>query len=260
MSAFLESIIPIFTISLLIFVGSLARQRHIDQLAQLNYELDARNRELNTYASLLTHDIGNDLQICVLNTEITSELLVSNPTRAREHILAALTVGQRMSTLLKVFSEPQIIIQSNIVSLIEMIAEQAQNTHENLEILVTADEQCRSYGIVSRLLPMVFVNLFRNSATHAGKTPTVKVSISMNGTEALIAVNDDGPGVDPSIRDNLFEKGVTGTRSEGTGMGLYLIKQILETHNGTISLLDEDECEGCGFHITLPCSSFTKMV
>jgi signal transduction histidine kinase len=259
MSAFLESILPLFTISLLIFVGSWARQRHMNQLEKFNHELDAKNRELNIYTSLLTHDIGNDLQICVLNTEITSDLLVTDPTSARNHILTALTVGQRMSALLKVFSDPQITMRSDIVSLIERIAEQTQITHGNLEVVVTADEQCRSYGIVSRLLPMVFANLFRNSATHAGKTPTVEVSITMNENIALIAVNDDGPGVDPSIRDSLFEKGVTGTKSAGTGMGLYLIKQILETHNGTISLLDEDECDGCGFRITLPCTSFAKL-
>jgi len=259
MSASLESILPLLASSLLIFVGSWARQRHINQLEKLNHELDAKNRELNIYASLLTHDIGNDLQLSILNTEITSHLLVSDPTTAREHILATLTAGQRMNALLRVFSEPQIIIRSDIVSLIERIAKQAQITHGNLEIIVTADEQCRSCGIASRLLPMVFANLFRNSATHAGKTPTVEVAITMNGSKVLIAVNDDGPGVDPSIRDNLFEKGVTGTKNVGAGMGLYLIKQILETHNGTISLLDEDECDGCGFRITLPSTSFTKM-
>ncbi len=257
-SAFLESVLPLFAISLLIFVGSRVRQRHINQLGKLNRELDAKNRELNIYTSLLTHDIGNDLQASLLNTEITSQLLVSDPTGAREHILAALTVGQRMSALLKVFSEPQIIVQSDIVSLIESIAEQAQITHGNLEIIVSTDDNCRSYGVISRLLPMVFANLFRNCAMHAGKTPTVKVSTTMNDNQISILVIDNGPGVDPSIRDNLFEKGVAGTKSAGTGMGLYLIKQIIEIHDGTIALLDEDECKGCGFRITLPCTSFTK--
>lgn len=260
MSAFLESIIPVFAISLLVFVGSLVRQRHMNQLEKLNHELDAKNRELNIYTSLLTHDIGNDLHTCLLSTEAISQSLVFDPTSARKHVMAALAVGQRMGALLEVFSEAKVVKQSDVVSMIERIAEQAQITHGNLEINIAADEQCRSYCIVSRLIPMIFVNLFRNSATHAGKTPTVEVTISMNGNEALIDVNDDGPGVDPSIRDNLFEKGVIGTRSEGTGMGLYLIKQILETHSGTISLLDEDKCEGCGFHITLPCSSFTKAI
>ncbi len=259
MSAFLESIIPLFAISFLVFVGSLARQSHTNQLEKLNNELDAKNRELNIYTSLLTHDIGSDLHTCLLSTEAISQSLVFDPASARKHIITALTTGQRMGTLLQVFSEAKVVPKSDVASLIERIAEQAQITHGNLEINIAADEQCRSYCIVSRLIPMVFVNLFRNCAMHAGKTPTVEVTISMNGSEAIITVNDDGPGVDPSIRDNLFEKGVTGTKSVGTGMGLYLIKQILETHHGTISLLDEDECEGCGFHITLPCTPFAQM-
>ena len=259
MSSFLETIIPLFGISLLIFVGSWARQRHIHQLDELNQELDAKNKELNVYASLLIHDIGNDLQVCLLNTEVTSQILDSNPQRAKDHILASLAVGQRMSALLKIFSESQHIIQSDIVSLIERIAEEAQIAHENLEIIITADEQCRSYGVVSRLLPMVFVNLFRNSATHAGNLPVAKVSITMNGNEVLIIVDDDGPGVSPSIRDNLFEKGVSGTKKIGAGIGLYLARQIIELYNGTLSLMDEGECEGCGFRISLPLTSLTKL-
>ena len=259
MSAFLESIIPIFSISLLIFVGSWARQRHIDQLDQLNHELDSKIRELNIYTSLLIHDIGNDLQLSLINTELASQLLVSDSKSAREHLSTALTVEQRTSALLKVFSEPQAIIESDIVSLIEIIAEEAQRTYRNLEITVTTDEQCRSYGVVSRLLPMVFTNLFRNSAMHAGKTPKIKIVVTMNENEILIIVIDNGPGIDPSIRDSLFEKGVFGTSSEGTGMGLYLVRQIIQMHDGTISLIEESDNEGCEFRITLPLTSFTRL-
>ncbi|MGY5874339.1 MAG: HAMP domain-containing sensor histidine kinase [Candidatus Thorarchaeota archaeon] len=132
-------------------------------------------------------------------------------------------------------------------------------THGNLEILVNTDEHSRRYGSRSRLFPMIFVNLFRNSATYAGTTPIVEVSFSMNSDEVVIVVSDDGPGIDPSIRDNLFEKGVAGTKGVGTGMGLYLIKQIIDIHNGTITLMDDDECTGCGFRITLPCASLTQL-
>ena len=107
-------------------------------------------------------------------------------------------------------------------------------------------------------IPEGLANLFRNSATHAGKNPIVGVSCSMHGDEIVIVVNDNGPGIDPSIRDNLFEKGVTGTSSAGTGLGLYLIKQIIDIHNGTIDLIVDEKDTGCGFRITLPCTSFLQ--
>ena len=252
-SAPLESVLPLFVISFLIFVGSWTRQRHIDQLDKLNNEMDSKNKELNIYTSLLIHDIGNDLQLCFLNTEATSLFLDLDLASAKEHISVALTVQARMDALLKIFSKSQVIVESDIVSLIELVADEAKIAHENLEIIITADEQCRNYGIASRFLPMVFANLFRNSAAHAGTTPVVKVSITLNEQNVSIIVNDNGPGIDPSIHNTLFEKGVTGTQSTGTGMGLYLIKQIVEMHDGTISLMDMNESGGCSFHINLPC-------
>jgi signal transduction histidine kinase len=259
MSSFLETAIPLFAISLMIYVGSWARQRHIDQLAQLNHELDARNQEMKIYASLLVHDLGNDIQQILMNSELAAQLLETDPTNAREHLLTSISIEKKMSALLKVFSEPQITIQSDIVSLIENIADEAERTYRNLKVCVKADEQGHTYGVVSRLIPMVFTNLLQNCALHAGENPVANVEIVSNLENLEIRVIDNGPGVDPTIRQNLFEKGISGTKHTGSGMGLYLVKQIIEIHNGEIILLDEHECEGCGFRIILPDSSFVEL-
>jgi signal transduction histidine kinase len=97
---------------------------------------------------------------------------------------------------------------------------------------------------------MVFENLFRNCATHAGETPVVEVSVERSGNETRITVRDDGPGIAPPLRGQLFERGAVS--AESAGLGLYLVKRIVEMHGGTVELVDEEERDGCGFLITLP--------
>ena len=63
-----------------------------------------------------------------------------------------------------------------------------------------------------------------------------------------IVVKDDGPGVDASVIDQLFEPFVT-TRSEGTGLGLAIVRQILEQHGAKISVCN---CGGAEFTIVFP--------
>ena len=56
---------------------------------------------------------------------------------------------------------------------------------------------------------MVFENLFRNAAAYAGKNPVVSVSVAEDKGGVTITVSDNGPGIEPSIRARLFEKGVS---------------------------------------------------
>ncbi|WP_233563373.1 HAMP domain-containing sensor histidine kinase [Haloarcula sp. Atlit-7R] len=69
-------------------------------------------------------------------------------------------------------------------------------------------------------------NLFANAVTHAGTDVTVTVGTLTNG----FFVSDDGPGIDPVERDQIFTDGYTSTRS-GTGFGLSIVKQIADAHD-----------------------------
>ncbi len=249
---FLDVALPMVTISILIFAGSWARQRHMTQLERMNSELAEKSRELDIYTSLLIHDIGNDLQVCLSSAEHVNDVILTDPAKAKEHLQTSIAVERRMMRLLRVFTEPQPLVRGDIVSMIEKVAEQAQSAHRNITITVTADNESRGVGIASRLLPMVFENLFRNCATHAGEAPVVEVSVERSGNETRITVRDDGPGVAPPLRDQLFERGAAST--ESAGLGLYLAKRIVEMHGGTVELVDEEERAGCEFLITLPSS------
>ena len=91
------------------------------------------------------------------------------------------------------------------------------------------------------------VNLVKN-AIEAGKR--VEVALAPRGSEAIIEVADDGPGLLPEARDHLFEPFFT-TKPNGTGLGLPTSRRFIEAHGGTIEARRRPRwaarCSGCGF-------------
>ena len=75
-----------------------------------------------------------------------------------------------------------------------------------------------------------------------GLKPEIRVALTTAGTEAEITIADNGIGL-PEDRARLFEPYVT-TRDEGTGLGLPIVKKIIEEHGGTLTLTDAPVFDG----------------
>jgi len=103
-------------------------------------------------------------------------------------------------------------------------------------------------------LNQVFTNLVQNgieSAKAAGELPRVTLRLSSRGAdEVCVRVEDNGPGVEPTIRARLFDPYVT-TKREGTGLGLAIVQTIVHEHGGEVRLVD-DEPTGAAFEVLLP--------
>jgi signal transduction histidine kinase len=104
----------------------------------------------------------------------------------------------------------------------------------------------------------VFVNLLRNareaieaSGSHAGK---VAVGLTIGDDALTIAVEDNGPGLPPRARENLFVAFEGSARSGGTGLGLAIARELVEAHGGRVAYVPVPQ--GTRFEITLPRSSF----
>ena len=103
------------------------------------------------------------------------------------------------------------------------------------------------------MLRQVLVNLCDNSArAFAGRPGTIDLEVGAVKDMVSVDVTDDGPGVDPAVRDRLFEPYAT-TRGlgEGMGLGLAISKKILLDHGGDLELTDSSP-RGTRFRLTLP--------
>ncbi len=102
------------------------------------------------------------------------------------------------------------------------------------------DEPVTIVGDAGRMHQVV-ANLLANARTHTPAGTTVTLSVAREGDDAVLRVHDDGPGIDPAIRDELFARFARGDSSRarqtgGTGLGLAIVKAIVEGHHGSITV------------------------
>lgn len=102
-------------------------------------------------------------------------------------------------------------------------------------------------------LSQIFVNLINNAMDAIGNAGgQILINAEKDGNTIIIKVIDDGPGIPEEDMKDVFTPYVTSKeRNEGTGLGLFIVKRIIEDHQGTISLSNTSG-KGTEFVITLP--------
>jgi signal transduction histidine kinase len=104
-------------------------------------------------------------------------------------------------------------------------------------------------------LRQVVLNLVVNAIHAVGAQGVVRVTTELRGRQALMRVEDDGPGIDPDVRARLFEPFFTTKPvGQGTGLGLYVSYEIVRAHGGEIRV-DSEPGRGSRFEVRLPLPS-----
>lgn len=113
-----------------------------------------------------------------------------------------------------------------------------------------------------RLLRMILQNLLSNAIKYTPNDGLVTVSIKVEESNITISISDTGYGIPTKQQSRIFEKlfradNVQSKDVEGTGLGLYIIKSIVDTSGGKISF-ESEENKGTTFHVTIPLSGMKK--
>src|SRR5262249_9816081 len=92
-------------------------------------------------------------------------------------------------------------------------------------------------------------NLLLNALQHVPEGGRVHMTAALDGERLRLTVSDDGPGVPEEVRAHLFEPFVT-TRGGGAGLGLAIVREIVEAHGGAVRLVPS--ASGAVFEMELP--------
>ena len=108
----------------------------------------------------------------------------------------------------------------------------------------------------ARLIMQVLINLINNAVKNTPEGSEIRIQSRQEGSEAVVRVLDNGPGIPDSVKPHVFEMFYTGQSKvadgrRGLGLGLALCRSIVEAHQGRITLTDNDP-RGCCFTIYLP--------
>jgi two-component system sensor histidine kinase TctE len=105
------------------------------------------------------------------------------------------------------------------------------------------------------LLREALTNLIDNAIQYAGAEAEVTVLVGRDGTDALLTVEDNGPGIAPADRERVFERFVRATYDgNGCGLGLAIVQEIVTRHHGSVTLEQAGE-RGLRAIIRLPAAS-----
>lgn len=106
-------------------------------------------------------------------------------------------------------------------------------------------------------LAQIFNNLLNNACKYAGKGGSVRLTVELQGDEVFVAVRDSGIGIAPDKLDVIFDmfsqvQGSSGQGPSGLGIGLTLVKRLVELHGGSISACSDGPGHGSEFGVRLP--------
>ncbi len=190
-----------------------------------------RERRLERFASIVSHDLRNPLNVAQGRLELAAEDCDSEQL---EHVADA---HERMNalidSLLGLAQQGEVAAETEPVAL-ETAAERAWSS-------VATDEATLRTAVTGAVvadpsrLAQLFENLFRNSVEHGGPGVTVTVGDLDDG----FYVADDGVGIPETERGSVFETGYT--TGDGTGFGLAIVEQIADAHGWSVELTETDD-------------------
>ena len=239
-----------------IMVGVIKRQRNRPPTSASQESSD----QLNTLARELVHEIRNPLNSVNLNLQLIEEDLGAIETReaaeALERTRRTRSEIARLNQILTDFQRfarlpPLTFRQCDLPALIEEVLEFTAPEAQSRNIEVVREMQALPpVALDSDQFKQALWNLIINAtqAMKNGGRLTVR-ALALKGS-VQIDVEDTGEGISPTIADRIFDLFVN-TKEGGTGVGLAIVKRVIEGHGGTVAVASRPN-EGATFSIVLP--------
>lgn len=193
---------------------------------------------------LLRHNVLNGMQIIKGNTALLEEHVDEEGTEFLE------TTQDRSDTIVELIQNVRVLVDSvsretplrpvPLADAVERVVESARDAHPEAEFHV--DVPAAVTVRADDLLDAVLENIVSNAVVHNDSdTPRVWASASVaSGNHVVLEVADNGPGIPEERRDLYFEPGEQDESSVGQGLGLYLVRTLIDRYDGVVRIEDND--------------------
>jgi len=219
----------------------------VTELRTYETRLERTNEELEALNRLVRHDISNDVQVIQAFAERLDERLVEDGEReaiekilsATDHITDLTENAREYIEAVTGDDDPELEpVDLCQVLAYELDRQRDANPHARFELLTDLPAVAVR---ANEMLGSIFRNLLGNAVEHNDSDPVVEIVCIVHADSIEIHVADDGPGIPPDRRDAIFGKGEQSLDSEGTGIGLYLVDQLVSLYDGEIHVEDRAE-------------------
>jgi signal transduction histidine kinase len=212
---------------------------------------------LGRFSSLILHDIRNPISIL----RSYAEMILLHPhdtgivLRNIQRILAEADRLNRIAGELLDYSRGEISLNMSIVDLKDLVGRMIEIESERFasrRIEIKPDIAFHGPVILDadRML-RVLLNLADNSRKAMSRGGTFSISTRREDSRLVIEVSDTGEGMEKNVEARIFEPFFTSAREGGTGLGMSIVKSIVDAHDGTLSFTTQ-KGKGTCFRISIP--------
>ena len=221
--------------------------------------LDAeRLATIGRMASSISHDLRHSLAAVMANAEFLCESNLSSGQREDLYAEIRFAVNQMTELIesLLEFSRTRESLRpsyGDVRSVVDRAIQgvRAHPEYQRIRIRISGEGSSEGWFDFKKL-ERALLNLFLNACEvvppDSGK---IDVVMKRDGDSLEIRVDDNGPGIDDTIRDRVFQPFVSYGKENGTGMGLTVVQKILQDHGGDVSV-ERSSKAGTTFRLTLP--------
>jgi len=244
------------------FVDIRERKEMEEQNAQLIRELESANTELKDFAYIVSHDLKAPLRaIGSLSQWLYADYKDKFDEDGKAQLDLLVNRVHRMQNLIEGILEysrvGRVQEQKEVVSLDTVVREAVENLSVPATIAVTVDTPLPSILYEKTRIHQVFSNLIGNAVKYMDKPEgEIHVGCIAKGNFWEIYVRDNGPGIDAKYYDKIFQIFQTlkpRDQVESTGIGLSIVKKIVETNGGRV-WVESEVGKGSIFYVTVPIS------
>jgi two-component system phosphate regulon sensor histidine kinase PhoR len=162
-----------------------------------------------------------------------------------------LLLSARLETAYQLNLEPV-----QLDELLSELLDEMQAKYPNAQFSFQANEESVVVNCDKTGLTSVALNLLENAVKYSGKQPRIDLLLESDEKKVVFSVIDNGIGIEDKEKKNIFNKfyrvGSEDTRkTKGTGLGLYIVRQIVRAHKGSIDVVN-NKPQGTVFIVTLP--------
>ena len=180
-------------------------------------------------------------------------VIIRNAKRLQQLTENILDVTKIENNSMELNKEEFILNKAVLESFTDFANQLSKEQKENVKLIVALDEGDVLVVADKHRINQVINNLLNNALkfTKQGQITLSTEKEKKYGKEAIVKIQDSGPGIDPDIMPRLFSKFATKSYS-GTGLGLFISKSIVETHGGKMWAENNLDGKGATFLFTLP--------
>jgi len=204
----------------------------ITQRKKIEEDLKNLNDTLEVLNKILRHDILNDLTIALNFCDLIETKDEDIKAKVMKALIKSVKLIENSREFEKALNEK---LDKNTMNLFDIKSKLLELIEFYPEMNINFLDDCKIFADESMII--VFNNIIRNAKIH-GNADFIDISLKKIGKYCEISFADNGIGIPDTLKDKIFNEGVSYGPNKGSGLGLYLAKKIVEKHGGEIKVSD----------------------